>query len=205
MMDTYALPELGYGYDSLEPAYSAEILELHHGKHHAGYVKGANATLAALAEARDKGDFDALNLLQKNLAFNLSGHVLHSLFWQNLGPNGGGSPGGEFADALARDFGSTDGFREQMSAAAGSVQGSGWAALTWDPLGSQLLVQQIYDHQGNIGNGTLPIMVLDMWEHAFYLQYRNEKKRWIEAYWDIVHWQDVAERFAKIKAIDLDL
>ena len=204
-MTTYTLPDLDYAYDALEPEYSAEILELHHGKHHAGYVKGANKVLESLASARDGGDFDAINQMQKNLAFNLSGHVLHSLLWKSIGPDGGGSPDGDFASAIERDFGSVDAFRDQLSEAAGSIQGSGWAVLAWDPLGEQLLVQQVYDHQGNTGNGTVPILVLDMWEHAFYLQYRNEKKKWIKAFWEIVRWDQAAGRFAKVREFELPL
>ena len=205
MSNRYHLPDLDYEYDALDPTYSAEILELHHSKHHSSYVDGANKTVEALAYARDSGDYDMLNQLQKNLAFNLSGHVLHSLFWKNIGPNGGGSPGPELAKVIERQLGSVEAFREQMSEAALSIQGSGWAALTWDPMGQCLLVQQVYDHQGNIGNGTIPVMVVDMWEHAFYLQFKNQKKRWMESYWDIVRWDDVETRLQKVQQFEIGL
>ncbi len=194
---TYKLPDLDYDHDALEPHLSAEILELHHGKHHATYVKGANKALASLEAARSEDDFAAINQLQKDLAFNLSGHVLHALFWKNLGPDGGGDPSGPLATQLKKDFGSLDAFRSQFSAAAKGVQGSGWAALSWEPIGGQLLVEQIQDHQDNVGQNTRPILVLDMWEHAFYLQYRNVKADWVKAYWNIVNWADVAERLAR--------
>lgn len=198
-MSEYTLPDLPYELDALEPHYSSELLELHHGKHHAGYVKGANSTLEKLSDMRESGDFTALNQLQKNLAFHLSGHVLHSLFWRNMSPDGGGDPEGDLASTIKKGFGSIDAMREQMSEAATSLQGSGWASLAWEPVGGRLVVEQVFDHQGNIGNATLPILVLDMWEHAFYLQYRNEKAKWVDAYWEIVNWKDVAQRLEKVR------
>ena len=204
-MPTYTLPELPYDYGTLEPHYSAELLKLHHGKHHAAYVTGANQTLEKLAEARAKDDFAAINQLQKSLAFHLSGHVLHSLFWKNLAPKGGGQPDGELGAAVKEFFGSFDGFKHQLNEAASNIQGSGWGALAWEPLGKRLVVEQVYDHQGNIGNGTVPLLVLDMWEHAYYLQYRNVKGDWVKAFWQIVNWPDVARRFASVRSLDLAL
>lgn len=194
---TYQLPNLDYDLKALEPHLSAEILELHHGKHHAAYVKGANEALEQLKSARTEGDFATINQLQKNLAFNLSGHVLHALFWKNLAPQGGGDPTGALAARLIKDFGSLDAFRKQFAAAAKGIQGSGWAALCWEPVAGQLLVEQIYDHQDNVGQATTPILVLDMWEHAFYLQYKNVKAEWIKAWWNIINWEDVTERLAR--------
>jgi superoxide dismutase, Fe-Mn family len=204
-MATYTLPELPYDYAALEPHYSAKLLKLHHDKHHAAYVKGANTTLEKLAEARDKSDFAAINQLQKNFAFHLSGHVLHSLLWKNMTPKGGGEPGGELGNAIKEFFGDCEGFKEQMSEAAMNIQGSGWGALGWEPLGKRLVVEQVYDHQGNVGNGTVPLLVLDMWEHAYYLQYQTEKKDWVAAFWQIVNWQDVATRYARVRTLDLAL
>ena len=157
-------------------------------------MKGANETLDKLEDARRSGEFEHIGQLEKSLAFNVSGHVLHSLLWKNLTPGGGGEPAGELAAALKQHFGSFDAFKEQLTAAAASVQGSGWGALSWEPLGRRLLVEQVYDHQGNTGNATVPIMVVDMWEHAYYLQYRNQKAAWLEAFWQLVNWTDVAER-----------
>ena len=145
-MAQYVLPDLSYDYGALEPHISARIMELHHDKHHKTYVDGANKALEALEEARGNGDFSRIAAIEKNLAFNLSGHVLHSLFWQNLSPDGGDKPTGELADALDRDFGGFDKFRKQMTQAAATNMGSGWAALVWDPLASRLLTAQIHDH-----------------------------------------------------------
>jgi Fe-Mn family superoxide dismutase len=204
-MKRYTLPDLLYDYSALEPHYSGEVLELHHGKHHAAYVAGANATLDKLAEAREKKSFAALNQLQKSLAFHVSGHVLHSLFWKNMIPHGGGRPDRELAAAIGESFGSFDGLKSQLTEAALNVQGSGWGAVAWEPLGQRLVVEQVYDHQGNIGNGTVPLLVLDMWEHAYYLQYRNVKADWVNAFWEVVNWEDVAQRFNSVRTLDLVL
>jgi Fe-Mn family superoxide dismutase len=204
-MKRYTLPDLLYDYSALEPHYSGEVLELHHGKHHAAYVAGANATLDKLAEAREKKNFAALNQLQKSLAFHVSGHVLHSLFWKNMIPHGGGRPDRELAAAIGESFGSFDGLKSQLTEAALNVQGSGWGAVAWEPLGQRLVVEQVYDHQGNIGNGTVPLLVLDMWEHAYYLQYRNVKADWVNAFWEVVNWEDVAQRFNSVRTLDLVL
>jgi superoxide dismutase, Fe-Mn family len=201
----YELPKLAYAYDGLEPIYSGELLELHHDKHHAGYVKGANKALADLAQARDKHDYAVINQMQKDLAFNLSGHVLHSIFWRNMSPDGGGSPRGRLAEAIDAAFGSSDALREQLSQASTGIQGSGWGALCYEPLSQRLIVEQIYDHQSNLGNASLPLLVLDMWEHAYYLQYRNEKAKWVKGFWDLVSWQDVARRFDSVLPLDLRL
>jgi superoxide dismutase, Fe-Mn family len=201
----YSLPELPYRYDALEPLLSREILELHHGAHHAAYVKGANETLDKLSDARRNARFDYIGQLEKSLAFNLSGHILHSLLWRNLAPGGGGTPTGEIATALKQDFGDFSAFKEQLTAAAASVQGSGWGALSWEPLGKRLVVEQVFDHQGNTGNATVPILVVDMWEHAYYLQYRNKKAAWLEAFWQLVNWPDVAARLTKVRKTDIGL
>ncbi len=202
-MAAYTLPELPYDLAALEPHYSATVLELHHDKHHAAYVAGANTTLDKLDQARTSDDYGSINQLQKNLAFHLSGHVLHSMFWENLSPDGGGEPDGELRAAIDDGFGSVDRFRNQLNQAALNVQGSGWGALTWEPLGQRLIVEQIYDHQSNVGQGAPPLLVLDMWEHAYYLQYRNVKTEWVDAFWQIVNWPDVAARFARARTLEL--
>ena len=204
-MPNYTLPELPYEHSALEPHYSAQVLELHHGKHHAAYVTGANATLDKLQAERDQEDFGAINQLEKNLAFHVSGHVLHSLFWKNLSPHGGGEPQGELSSAIDEYFGTFGKFTEQLTQAAMGIQGSGWGALAWEPVGKRLVVEQVYDHQGNIGNGTLPILVLDMWEHAFYLQFKNVKGDWVKSFWEIVNWEDVGARFEGVRNVDLSL
>jgi len=202
-MPQYTLPDLPYDYAALEPHYSAQILELHHDKHHAAYVKGANTALEKLAASREKEQFDTINQLQKNLAFNLSGHVLHSLFWNNMTPQGGDKPEGELAAAIDESFGSFEGFRSQLSEAALNVQGSGWGALTWEPVAQQLIVEQVYDHQSNVGQGAPPLLVLDMWEHAYYLQFKNVKADWVDSFWNIVNWPDVAHRFTNARQLKL--
>jgi Fe-Mn family superoxide dismutase len=201
----YSLPELGFAYDALQPHLTAELLELHHSAHHAAYVKGANDTLGKLEEARRERQFAHIGQLQKSLAFNVAGHVLHSLLWRNLSPGGDRAPKGELAKAIERDFGSFAGFKDQLTAAAGAVQGSGWGALSWEPLGRRLLVEQVYDHQGNTSNSTTPILVVDVWEHAYYLQYRNKRAAWLDAFWELVNWTDVGERLAKIRKTDIGL
>ena len=200
-MKPYELPDLPYDYAALEPHYSARVLELHHDKHHAAYVKGVNTTLEKLAAARESGDLSSIVGLEKTLAFNLSGHVLHTLFWQNLSPDGGDKPTGELAAALDEHFGSFDAFKAQLSEAAGTVQGSGWGVLSWEPLGERLFIEQVYDHQGNVGQGGPPLLVLDMWEHAYYLQYENRRPEYVEAIWNVFNWADVSARFDRARDV----
>ena len=195
-MAAYTLPDLPYDYSALERAMTAEILELHHDKHHAAYVKGANDTLDALDEARDKGQLGGLVGLQKTFAFHLSGHVLHSIFWSNLSPDGGDRPDGELGASIDEGFGSFDAFKAQLTAATSTVQGSGWGVLAWEPVAAQLIVQQVYDHHGNVGQASTPILVFDAWEHAYYLQYKNVRPDYVEKLWDVVNWADVAARLA---------
>ena len=199
----YTLPDLSYDYGALEPHVSGQIMELHHSKHHAAYVKGANTALDALAHARESDDFSDITKLQKDLAFHVSGHVLHSMFWENLSPDGGGTPDGDLGAAIEDGFGGFEHFRSQLTQSALNVQGSGWGALTWEPLGQRLIVEQIYDHQSNVGQGAPPLLVLDMWEHAYYLQYRNVKADWVDAFWKIVNWPDVAARFERARTLEL--
>ena len=198
-MAEYTLPDLPYDYAALEPHISGRIMELHHDKHHAAYVAGANAALTKLAEAREAGNFDAVNLHEKNLAFNLGGHINHSAFWQNLSPAGGDRPTGELATAIDEHFGSFEAFSKHFAATAVGIQGSGWAILAWDSVGARLVVFQLYDQQGNIPLGVVPIVLLDMWEHAFYLDYVNVKADYVKAWWNIVNWSDAAARFARAR------
>ena len=202
-MSQYSLPDLPYDYGALEPHLSGQIIELHHDKHHAAYVAGANTALDKLAEAREKGEFGALTGIEKNLAFHVSGHLLHSLYWQNMSPDGGGEPEGELAAAVVEDFGSVDALKTQMSQVIATVQGSGWAALSWEPVGQRLVVHQVLDHQDNVAAGSLPIFVIDGWEHAWYLQYKNVKADYVTAFWNVVNWADVATRFAKVRSVTL--
>lgn len=194
-MSKYVLPDLSYDYGALEPNISGKIMELHHDKHHLAYVNGANLALEALEEAREKNDLTWVNKLQKDLAFNLAGHVNHTVFWRNMSPEGGDKPIGELAAAIDEFFGSFDGFRAHFTAAALGIQGSGWAILAWDILGEKLIIEQLYDHQGNLAAGSIPLLMLDMWEHAFYLDYQNVKGEYVKAFWNIISWPDITARF----------
>lgn len=205
MKHHYALPDLSYDHGALEPHISGRVMELHHGKHHAAYVENANRTLEQLDEARSKEDFTRIGALERALAFNLSGHILHSIFWQNLRPRAGGRPAGEFASAIAEDFGSFEAFRQQMNAVASTIMGSGWDALVWEPIGRRLLVTQIYDHQSNLAQSGVPLMVIDAWEHAYYLQYENRKAEFLGAIWHLWNWADIAERFEAARRVSIRL
>ena len=204
-MSTYTLPKLRYAYDALEPYISRRILELHHDKHHATYVKNANAALDDLDKAREAGDLSRLGSLERLLAFNLSGHILHSIFWQNMTPQGGGRPEGDLAKAIVRDFGSFDKFKRQLTQAANTVMGSGWAALVWEPAGGRLLTVQIHDHEAEVTPSGTPLLVIDAWEHAYYLQYENRKAEFFDAIWNIWNWRDVARRFEAARKLDVQL
>jgi superoxide dismutase, Fe-Mn family len=195
MTDTYSLPDLSYDYDALEPHISGRIMELHHDKHHATYVKGANTALERLHDARGRDDFETISMLEKNLAFNASGHILHSVFWTNLTPDAPPAPTGPLASAIDDTFGGLAAFRAHMTQAAATVQGSGWALASWEPFAARLVVQQVYDHQGNHGQGTIPLLAIDAWEHAYYLQYENRKADFFDAIWNVVNWPDVAARY----------
>lgn len=199
-MAIYTLPDLDYDYGALEPYISGEIMRLHHDKHHKAYVDGANTALEKLAESREKGDFATISKLEKDLAFNLGGHVNHSVFWKNMTPNAPERPDGELAAAIDEYFDSFDAFKKQFSEAAKSIQGSGWGALVYDPIAGRLNTLAFYDQQNNMPVGSVPLLLLDMWEHAFYLQYKNVKADYVEAFWHVVNWNDVAQRFAKASA-----
>jgi len=196
----YTLPDLPYDYAALEPHISAKIMQLHHDRHHKAYVDGANTALEKLAAARESGDFANVPKLEKDLAFNLGGHVNHSIFWKNLSPDGGGEPDGEVAEAIKDSFGSFSGFKGQFDAAATSIQGSGWAILAYDSISGRLVTFQLFDQQGNVPVGVIPLLQLDMWEHAFYLDYLNVKADYVKAFWNIVNWENVAERLATATA-----
>ncbi|WP_022885092.1 superoxide dismutase [Glaciibacter superstes] len=194
-MAEYTLPDLAYDYSALEPSISGAIMELHHGKHHQAYVTGANTALVQLAEARDSGNLANVNKLEKDLAFNLGGHVNHSVFWTNMSPDGGDKPTGELAAAIDEHFGSFDKFQAHFTAAALGVQGSGWAVLAWDSIGQRLLIQQFFDQQSNFAAGIVPVLMLDVWEHAYYLDYKNVRADYVKAFWNIVNWGNVEKRF----------
>ncbi|WP_062073501.1 superoxide dismutase [Demequina sediminicola] len=201
-MADYALPDLSYDYGALDPHIAGEIMELHHSKHHAAYVAGANTTLEKLAEARDTDNFGAVGGLEKALAFHMGGHTNHSIFWTNMSPDGGDKPVGELAAAIDDNFGSFEKFQAHFTQNAMTILGSGWSILAWDTLGKKLVIVQLYDQQGNVPIGLIPLLMLDMWEHAFYLQYRNVKGDYVKAWWNVVDWANVQSRFAKAVSVE---
>ena len=192
----YVLPKLPYGYKDLEPHISEELLTIHHGKHHQGYVNGANAILQKLDKARKEGtDLDVKSTL-KALSFNIGGHLLHSLFWPNLTPagKGGEKPGGVLGDAMEKEFGSFERFKKEFTQAANSVEGSGWAALTHCGQTGRPIIMQIEKHNTNVYPAFRILMVLDVWEHAYYLDYKNQRGKFVDAFWNIVNWDEVNRR-----------
>ncbi|MBT0773963.1 superoxide dismutase [Kineosporia sp. J2-2] len=199
-MADYSLPDLPYDYVALEPYISGKIMELHHSKHHNAYVTGANTAIEQFAEAREKKSFGAVNALEKNLAFHLAGHVNHSVFWPNMSPDGGDKPVGELAAAIDEFFGDFDAFQAHFTANALAVQGSGWSILTYDVIAQRLYIVQLYDHQGNVPTCQVPLLMLDMWEHAFYLQYTSDKASYVKNWWNIVNWADVQSRFERARS-----
>jgi Fe-Mn family superoxide dismutase len=195
-MSAYTLPELAYDPGALEPHLSGQIVELHHAKHHAAYVAGANKALDQLAEARAAGEYGALVGLEKSLAFNLGGHVLHSMYWTNLSPDGGDRPDGQLAAAIDDQFGSFEAFQAHFSQATTLAQGSGWGIFSYEPLGQRLIIEQLEDHHENTTLGAVPLLAIDAWEHAYYLQYNNRRADYVKAIWNVINWDDVTRRFA---------
>jgi Fe-Mn family superoxide dismutase len=196
----YTLPQLPYRYDELQPYVSQEQLTLHHQKHHQAYVNSANAILERLDKARKEGaDFDVKATL-KELSFHIGGHLLHSLFWTNIAPpgKGGGKPTGTLGAAIEKEFGSFDRFKKEFSMAAISVEGSGWAALTFCRQTNRPIIMQIEKHNTNVYPMFTILMVIDVWEHAYYLDYKNERAKFVDAFWNIVNWGEVNKRLEKI-------
>ena len=191
----YLLPPLPYDYDALKPFLSKDLLTLHHDGHHAGYVKALNATLSSLDGARKTGQLGAITALSRALAFNGSGHILHALYWQNMIPGGGGSPAGALGQQIARDFGSFDAFRAHFAAAAKAVEASGWGILAWEPVGKRLVLLQCEKHQNLAIWGVVPLLVLDVWEHAYYLDYQKDRAAYVDKFFDFINWRDVSQRF----------
>ena len=192
----YELPALPYAYNALEPHIDEQTMHLHHDIHHKGYVDGLNNAEAKLAAAREAGDFALVKHWSRELAFHGSGHFMHLLFWENMAPNAGGAASGKIADQITKDFGSFDVFKKQYSAAAVAVEGSGWALLVWDHRGKKLTILQSEKHQNLTQWGVVPLLVLDVWEHAYYLRYQNKRAAYVEAWWNVVNWADVNKRFA---------
>jgi len=192
----YVLPPLPYAYEALEPHIDAETMHLHHDKHHQAYVTNLNKTLKELAAADAAGAVPAAPLLsglQEDLSFNAAGHLLHTLFWKTMGPGAGGEPQGALADALAKDFGSVAAFRARFAAVAGGVKGSGWAVLAYEPLAGRLIILQVKQHDLQLAPWAEPLLPLDVWEHAYYLKYRNVRGEYVKSWWNVVNWPAVDE------------
>ena len=199
MGEMYTLPQLDYGYKDLEPYISEQQLTLHHQKHHQAYVNGANAILQKLEKARkENADLDMKATL-KELSFHIDGHKLHSKFWKTLAPKGkgGGSPGGKLADIINSEFGSFERFKKEFTQAATSVEGSGWAALTYSQKTGRPLIMQVEKHNVNVYPSFRFLMVLDVWEHAYYVDYRNDRAKYVEGFWNVVNW-DYANKILKM-------
>lgn len=196
----YQLPELAYGYNELAPYISEEQLRLHHDKHHLAYVNGANAVFEKLDKARKEDTDLDMKAALKELSFHLGGHILHSMFWRNLAPSGrggGGLPTGALAEKINNEFGGLERFKKEFSQAALLVEGSGWAALAYLQKTDRLVIMQIEKHNVNLFPKAYWLLVLDVWEHAYYLDYKNERAKFIEAFWQIVNWQEAGKNLAK--------
>jgi len=191
----YVLPDLPYKYDALEPYIDEETMRLHHDKHHAGYVKGLNAALAALAEIRSgKRPSSEIKHWERELAFHGSGHFLHVIFWACMSPAGGGTPTGALAQLIDRDFGMFSQFTAQFQAAASSVEGSGWGLLVFEPISQRLMIMQAEKHQNLTAWGVIPVLVLDVWEHAYYLKYQNRRAEYVTAFMNVINWDLVGRK-----------
>ncbi|HUW63531.1 MAG TPA: superoxide dismutase [Spirochaetia bacterium] len=195
----HELPALPYDYNALEPHYAEQTLRLHHDAHHKAYVDGLNNAEAKLAEAREKADFALIKHWERELAFHGSGDILHTIFWENMAPKAGGPASGQIAGEIAGEFGSFEVFQKQLSAAAVAVEGSGWAILTWNPFYGKLEILTAEKHQDLTQWGAVPLLVLDVWEHAYYLQYQNKRAAFVAAWWNLVNWEDVNGRLARAR------
>ena len=196
----WKLPPLPYAYDALEPYIDKETLTFHHDKHQAGYVRGVNAAMKKLEEARASGDYSLIKHWSREFAFNGSGAVLHSLYWLNMSPKAG-EPQGGLLEALKKSFGSLDQCKKQFLAAATSVEASGWGVLAYDPYVGNLVILQAEKHQDLTLWGVLPLLVCDVWEHAYYLKYQNRRAEYVDNFMKIINWEEVAARYAKVKGL----
>ena len=191
----YALPKLPYAMNALEPLYEERALKIHYEAHHAAYVKGLNAATEGLAKARQAGDFAAVKALSRDLAFNGSGHVLHCLFWSSMKP-GGSPPSRELPDAMKESFGTVEAGQAQFAAAAKAVEASGWGVLAYEPTARRLIVLQAEKHQDLTVWGVTPLLVCDVWEHAYYLQYQNRRAEWVDNFMKLANWEYASVRYA---------
>lgn len=190
----YALPKLPYEYNALAPSMSEQQLTIHHQKHHQAYVNGANAIFEKLEKARKEGADVDIKALLKELSFQIGGYVLHTMFWENLAPGPAGKPNGPLGGAINAEFGSFERFKSEFTKTAMSVEGSGWAALALDPQTKRLLIMQIEKHNANVYPGFRILLVLDMFEHAYYIDYKNDKAKFVDAFWNLVNWKAAGRR-----------
>ncbi|MEK4873681.1 superoxide dismutase [Bacillus sp. FSL W8-0102] len=197
----HVLPPLPYAYNALEPYISEEIMRLHHTKHHQSYVDGLNTAEEKLREARRRNQFDLIKHWEREAAFHGSGHYLHTIFWEIMNPRGGGNPKGELLAQIKKDFGSYELFKKHFSEAAKKVEGVGWAILVWSPRSRRLEILQAERHQFLTQWDTIPLLVLDVWEHAYYLQYKNDRGKYVDQWWNVVYWPNVEKRFAEAKKL----
>ena len=198
---TFTLPKLPYDYNALAPYISEQQLKLHHDKHHQAYVNGANAIFEKLDKARSENADVDMKAMLKELSFNVGGHLLHTTFWENMAPagKGGGKPGGAVADMIDMGFGSFERFKKEFTMAATSTEGSGWAALAIHPCIGRPLIMQIEKHNVNVYPTFNILMVLDVWEHAYYFDYKNERAKFVEAFWNLVNWDKVNKNLSLFK------
>lgn len=192
----HELPPLPYAYNALEPHIDEQTMRLHHDKHHLAYVNGLNNAEAKLAEARQKNDFALVKHWEREAAFHGAGHFLHCIFWENMGPNCGGEPKGALREAIEQTFGSVASFMAQFKAAGTAVEGSGWVILVKNAMTKRLDILTAEKHQDLSQWVTMPILACDVWEHAYYLKYQNNRAAYIEAFTNVINWDDVAKRFA---------
>jgi Superoxide dismutase len=193
----HQLPALPYPYNALEPVISHTTLRLHHDIHHKSYVDGLNKAELKMAEARQKKDFALVKHWGRELAFHGSGHILHSIYWTVMAPAGsGGQPGGLTQQLISSYFGNIAVFQEQFSAAAINVEASGWAILVWQPAWGRLEILNAEKHQDLTQWGGIPVLVLDAWEHAYYLDYQNRRNDYVKSWWNIVNWSAIEKRLA---------
>jgi len=196
----HTLPDLPYDYNALEPVISAEIMKLHHTKHHQTYVNNLNIAEEKLAEAHSKGDINGIVALESAIKFNGGGHVNHSIFWQNLTPKGGQEPKGDLHEYLVKNFGTVEKFKELMSTKTVAIQGSGWGWLGYCKDTDRLAIRTCANQDPLEGTtGLKPLLGIDVWEHAYYLQYKNVRADYVKSIWRIINWEDVAERFRLAK------
>jgi Fe-Mn family superoxide dismutase len=198
----HTLPPLPYAYDALEPYIDEQTMRLHHDIHHNGYVTGLNNAEAKLADARAAGDFGLIKHWSREAAFHGSGHLLHSIFWPNMiaAAKAKAAPGGALAEAIDRDFGSFDAFKAQFAAASNAVEGSGWGILAYRPSDDSLVVLTAEKHQNLTQWGVIPLLVLDVWEHAYYLKYQNRRGEYVSGFFNIINWDDVAARYDQARS-----